>query len=119
MYFPGCIRRIWQRPQAQRLYSPSCCAQPHAQFNVHVQALVGILVVNVALLAQIRWQPFEADTLDALETTGLAVSTFTLCVCWVGGHATRRLPADWAVSPRCDLSDTLACCCSTTRWLAA
>ena len=90
------------------------------QFNVHVQALVGILVVNVALLAQIRWQPFEADTLDALETTGLAVSTFTLCVWWAGGHArVRRLPVDCAVSPRYDLSDTLACCCSTIRWLAA
>lgn len=41
---------------------------------------MGILVVNVALLAQIRWQPFESDTLDALETAGLAVAVFTLCV---------------------------------------
>ena len=50
------------------------------QIDTQVQTLVGILIVVTALVLQAQLKPYDAKTLDHLETAGLGVSAFTLCV---------------------------------------
>jgi len=46
--------------------------------EVTLQALVGVGVIMIALVAQTRYSPYEADTLDRLETLGLSTAALTL-----------------------------------------